>query len=412
MRSAMTLAALAAASLALMTGTLAAQKSPLETHHISAKDLPEPGTQKPNPPKVIPKPADASLTAPDGFTVDTYAEGIKAPRWAVQAPNGDVFVADSLAGDIYVLRDANRNHTIEEPERSVFASGLNRPFGMAFWKNYFYVANTDAVVRFPYAKGQTKATGEPEKITDLGSGPVGKPVGHWTRTIRFAPDNKSFYVTVGSSSNVDVEKDPLRSVILRFNPDGSGREVFASGIRNAVGFDFNPATKEPWMSIQERDGLGDDLAPDVVARVRKDAFYGWPYTYAGQREDPRHQGEQPDLVKKAVTPDVLVQAHSAIMGLAFYDKKAFPEKYRGGAFAALRGSSGRTSRTGYKVIFLPFTNGQPTASYDDFIVGWMLGEDKPEVWGRPVGLTVLHDGSMLVTDDAGGKIWRVSYGKK
>jgi glucose/arabinose dehydrogenase len=378
-----------------------------KTYHITAKDIGEPTTQVPNPPKVVPKPADVELVAPEGFKVEPFAEGFKRPRWVVEAPNGDIFLSDSTAGSIYVLRDANNNQTIEENERTEFATGLTQPFGMDFGKDGFYVANTDSVVRFPYKKGDTKASGAPTKIADLPSGKTG----HWTRTIRFAPDGKTFYVTVGSSSNVDVETDPIRATILRFNPDGSGREVIATGVRNAIGFDFHPQTKEPWMAIQERDGLGDELVPDFVAKLKKGSFYGWPYAYTGQHEDPRRKGEKPELVKTAVMPDVLVQPHSAIMGMVFYNGGKFPAKYRGGAFAALRGSSGRSKRTGYKIIYLPFEKGQATGSYEDFVTGWMLGEDKPEVWGRPVGLAVRKDGSMLITEDANGKVYRVSYAK-
>jgi glucose/arabinose dehydrogenase len=378
-----------------------------KTYHITAKDIGEPTTQVPNPPKVVPKPADVNLVAPEGFKVEPFAEGFKRPRWVVEAPNGDVFLSDSTAGTIYVLRDANKDQKIDESERTEFATGLTQPFGMDFGKDGFYVANTDAVVRFPYKAGDTKASGAPAKIADLPSGKTG----HWTRTLRFAPDGKTFYVTVGSSSNIDVETDPIRATILRFKPDGSGREVIATGVRNAIGFDFQPQTKEPWIAIQERDGLGDDLVPDFVAKLKKGTFYGWPYAYSGQYEDPRHKGEKPELVKTAVMPEVLVQPHSAIMGMVFYNGSAFPAKYRGGAFAALRGSSGRSKRTGYKIIYLPFAKGQATGGYEDFVTGWMLGEDKPEVWGRPVGVAVRKDGSMLVTEDANGTIYRVSYAK-
>jgi glucose/arabinose dehydrogenase len=379
-----------------------------KTYHITAKDIGEPTTQVPNPPKVVPKPADVELAAPEGFKVELFAEGFKRPRWVVEAPNGDVFISDSTANSIYVLRDANKNGTIEESERTEFATGLTQPFGMDFGKDGFYVANTDSVVRFPYKAGDTKASGAPTKLADLPSGKTG----HWTRTLRFAPDGKTFYVTVGSSSNVDVETDPIRATVLRFNPDGSGREVIATGVRNAIGFDFHPQTKEPWVAIQERDGLGDDLVPDFVAKLKKGSFYGWPYAYSGQHEDPRRKGEKPELVKTAIMPDVLIQPHSAIMGMVFYNGNVFPARYRGGAFAALRGSSGRSKRTGYKIIYLPFAKGgQPTGGYEDFVTGWMLGEDKPEVWGRPVGLAVRKDGSMLVTEDANGKIYRVSYAK-
>jgi len=391
--------------------TLSAQVAPatLKSYHITVKDLPEASTSAPNGPKVVPVPAGINLTLPPGFTIETFAEGgFKRPRWVVEAPNGDVFVSDSTAGNVTVLHDANRNHVIEDSERTEFAAGLKQPFGMAFFKGSFYVANTDAILRFPYKNGQTKADGSGTKVVDLPSGPTG----HWTRNVAFSPDGKWLYVAVGSSSNVDVEPDPLRATILRFKPDGSGREVVVTGVRNPVGLDFHPQSKELWMSVQERDGLGDELAPDFVARARQGAFYGWPYAFIGMNgpvEEPRRKGEKPDAVKNAVVPEVLIQAHSSILGFAFYDSGQFPSRYRNGAFAALRGSSGRSKRTGYKVIFLPFKNGQSTGGYEDFVVGWMLGEDKPEVWGRPVGVTVLKDGSLLVTDDGANKIWRVTY---
>jgi glucose/arabinose dehydrogenase len=383
----------------------ATQKWLLNAYRFSAEMLPEPSTSAPNPPKLVPKPADASLTLPPGFKIEPYAEGMKGPRWIVEAPNGDLFVSDSNAGIVYVLHDANANRVIEEGERTEFVTGLNKPFGMAFWRDYFYVANTDAVLRYAYKAGQTKSDGAAERIADLPHGETG----HWTRNIKFTPDGSAFYVTVGSASNVDPDPDPLRGAVLRFRPDGSDREVVANGLRNPIGFDFHPQTREPWVAVQERDGLGDDLVPDYVTRLKKGAFYGWPYAYAGTHEDPRRKNERPDLVKLSVIPDVLVQAHSAIMGLAFYGARVFPVKYHGGAFAALRGSSSRSKRTGYKVVFLPFENGKPTGSYQDFIVGWMAGEDKPEVWGRPVGVTITKDGSLLIADDGAGKIWRVSF---
>ena len=357
----------------------------------------------------MPAPAGTALSLPPGFKIETFAEGgFKRPRWAVAAANGDVFVSDPTANTITALHDANHNHVIEDSERTEFASGLKQPFGMAFFKDGFYVANADALMRFPYKKGQTKADGAPIKVADLPHGPTG----HWTRNLAFSPDGRWIYVAVGSSSNVDTEPDPLRATILRFKTDGSGREVVATGIRNPVGLGFHPQSKELWMTVQERDGLGDELAPDYVAHVKQGAFYGWPYAFIGADgpvEEPRHKGEKPDAVKATVIPEVLIQAHSSILGLAFYDGKQFPAKYRHGAFAALRGSSGRTKRTGYKVVFLPFKNGKSTGGYEDFAAGWMLGEDKPEVWGRPVGVAVMPDGSLLVTDDGANKIWRISY---
>lgn len=394
------------ATLATFT-TLDAQQTALRSHHFTVKDLGTPSEQKPNPPKVVPAPPDARLVVPEGFVVERFAEGgFKRPRVAAQAPNGDIFVVDTGASSVVVLRDTNKNQRIEEDERTVFASELRQPYGIAFHNDHVYVANTDAVVRFAYAPGQTTASGPPVKVADL---PWSKG-GHWTRNIAISPDGSSFYVTVGSSSNVDIEADPLRAAVLRFDIDGSNRRVVTSGVRNPVGLDFHPRSGELWMTVQERDGLGDELVPDYVSRVKDGATHGWPFAYMGQHEDPRHAGARPDIVKAAVAPEVLIQTHSSILGMEFYDHSAFPAKYRNGAFAALRGSSGRTKRTGYKIVFLPFKDGQPTGGYEDFVAGWMLGEDRPEVWGRPVDVTVLQDGSLLIVEDGNHSLWRVRYG--
>lgn len=382
-----------------------AQAPTLRTYRFSVDDLAAPGTSTPNPPKVVPAPDGAALVAPEGFVVERFAaDGLTRPRVARQAPNGDIFVVDTGASSVVVLRDANGNQRIEENERHVFASDLKQPFGLAFQGDAVYVANTDAVLRFPYTAGQTTAAGPPTTVTPLPSGKGG----HWTRNLAFSPDGRHFYVTVGSSSNVDVEPDPLRATVLRFDADGSNRQVVMSGVRNAVGLDAHPETGEFWISVQERDGLGDHLVHDYVARVKDGVSHGWPFAYLGSHEDPRHAGARPDIVKAAVAPDVLLEPHSSVLGLAFYDHTAFPAKYRNGAFAALRGSSGRTPRTGYKVVFLPFEKGQPTGGYEDFVAGWMLGPDQPEVWGRPVDVTVLRDGSLLVVEDANHSLWRVS----
>jgi glucose/arabinose dehydrogenase len=278
---------------------------------------------------------------------------------------------------------------------------------MAFWKDYLYVGNTDAVVRYRYKSGQTKAEGAPEKIIDLPAG------GHWTRNILFSRDGRKLYVAVGSMSNVDAETDPKRAAILEYNPDGTGFRVYASGTRNPVGMAFHPATGQLWAAVQERDLIGNDLVPEYITSIKEGAFYGWPYAYIGQNEEPRRKGERPDLVKKAVVPDLLIQAHSAVLGLVFYDGQMFPSEYRGDAFVALHGSWNRAPRTGYKIIRVKMKSGKPVGGYDDFLAGWMLAEEKPEVWGRPVGLLVLRDGSMLITDDGAHKIWRVTYsGKK
>lgn len=402
-------ATVAAAGLAFTLVALAQPPTATpRSYRFDAKDLASPSSSTPNPPNVVPKPEGASLSLPPGFSATIFAQGgFKRPRMTAQAPNGDIFVVDSGAGTLTVLRDANGNHAIEDAERSEFANGLKQPFGIAFHNGALYVANTDALVRFAYTKGQLKAEGVPATVAALPSGPTG----HWTRNIAFSPDGRSVYVTVGSSHNIDADPDPLRAAVLKFNVDGSGREVVATGVRNGVGLAFHPQTRELWMTVQERDGLGDGLVPDYVAMVKPGAFYGWPYAYMGAHEDPRHKGERPDLVKTTVVPEVIIESHSSILGLAFPTGRSFPARYRDGAFAALRGSSGSSRRTGYKIIFLPFEKGQPTGAYEDFVTGWMLGEDRPEVWGRPVGLTALQDGSLLVTEDGNGTLWRIAYGK-
>lgn len=386
----------------------AADPANLKHYDIKVGDLPPPDVQLGplNASKIIPRPEGAELTMPAGFSVTEYAADLKKPRWMQIAPNGDLFVAESEAGQISVLRDADNDGKVDE--RVVFATGLSRPFGMAFWKDYLYVGNTDAVVRFTYRAGQTKAEGAPEKIAAL---PINGYREHWTRNLIFSPDGKKLYVTVGSKTNVDAGEEPMRAAISEYNPDGTGHRIFASGLRNPLGLDWNPATGQLWVAVQERDLIGNDLVPDYVTSVREGAFYGWPYAYIGANEDPRRKGEQPELVKKTLVPDVLVQAHSALLGLLFYQGKMFPQDYQGDAFVALHGSWNRDKRTGYKIIRIRFKDGKPVGGYDDFITGWMLGEDNPNVWGRPVGLLTLRDGSLLITDDGANKIWRVTYAK-
>ncbi|HXG68604.1 MAG TPA: sorbosone dehydrogenase family protein [Blastocatellia bacterium] len=383
----------------------------LKQHRIDPANLPPPGATSSarNFPKVVPMPPDAKLQMPPGFEVAVFAEGdFQEPRWMALAPNGDVFVADSRANRVVILRDKNGDGKAEE--RFVFAEGLSQPFGMAFWRDYFYVANTDSVVRFKYKPGQTRAEGAPEKIADL----PGKGYNqHWTRNIIFSPDGKKMYVSVGSETNVDVEPDPRRAAISEYNPDGSGHRIFAAGLRNPVGMAFYPGTRTLWTSVNERDGLGDDLVPDYITSVKEGGFYGWPYSYIGQNEDPRRKGDmRADLVKRAIVPDVLIQSHSAALGLVFYEGNMFPAEYKGDAFVALRGSWNRAERTGYKIIRVRFQNGKPVGGYEDFITGWSPDPRKQEVWGRPVGLLVLKDGSMLITDDGARKIWRVTYPKR
>jgi glucose/arabinose dehydrogenase len=375
---------------------------PLKSYHIKPGDLPPPGAGVANPPHVVPRPAGAELTLPPGFAIDIFAEGgFKALRWAMEGPGGEVFVTDTTANTITALIDADKDGKAES--REVFAQGLNRPMGMAIQDGWFYVGNTDAVLRWPYKPGQKSLTGTPENIATVPGGG-----NHWTRTLAFSPDGKKLYATVGSASNVDVEPEP-RATILEMNPDGSGRRVFASGVRNAVGLTFRPGTDELWASVHERDMLGDDLVPDYVTRIRDGGFYGWPFAYTGPNEDPRRKGERPELVAKSIVPDVLLQSHSAPMGLAFYTGTQFPAEYRGDAFLALHGSWNRKLRTGYKVVRIPVRDGKPTGGYEDFVVGWSTGDDKPGVWGRPVAILPRADGSLLVTDDAANVIWRVTY---
>ena len=399
----------------LMAASVCAQSSetapasPLRTYNLKPSDLPPPNPAEDavNPPRVVPRPPGAQLIMPPGFSVATFAEGdFREPRWLALAPNGDVFLSDSRAGRIIVLRDANKDGVAEE--RFTFVENMKQPFGMAFWKNYLYIGNTDAVIRFTYKPGQTKAEGTPEKIADL----PGKGYReHWTRNILFSPDGKKMYVTVGSETNVSVEPEPMRAAIVEFNPDGTGKRIFASGTRNPIGLAWLPGSRTLWAAVQERDRLGDDLVPDFVTEIKDGGFYGWPYAYMGF-EDPRRKGERSDLVKQTLTGNVLIESHSAVLGLAFNEGRMFPREYRGDAFVALHGSWNRSKRTGYKIIRIRFRNGKPVGGYEDFLVGWMMGPDVKEVWGRPVGLLFLADGSMLISDDGANKIWRVTYRAK
>ena len=367
-----------------------------------------------NHPKVVKQPEGAWPKAPEGFEVTKFATGLGQPRVIVRAPNGDLFVAESGPGRVRILRDADGDGKPEVQE--TFATGLTRPFGIAFHPpgpepKHVYVANTDSVVRFPYKSGDLKAGGPPETIVaDIPSGneAVGGG-GHWTRDLQFSPDGKTLFVSVGSRSNVtDDDSEKRRADILAFDPDGKNERTFAWGIRNPVGLAIDPATGKLWTSVNERDGLGDDLVPDYITHVEEGGFYGWPWYYlTGANQDPRHKGKRPELKDKVITPDVLVQSHSASLDLTFYDGAAFPETYRGDLFAAEHGSWNRARRTGYKVVRVPIEDGAATGEYEDFLVGFVTPEG--DVWGRPVGVAVAKDGSLMVTDDASGTVWRVAY---
>jgi len=356
-----------------------------------------------NDPLVIAKPAGASLLLPGGFSIAPYATGLNTPRLMALAPNGDVFVTETFAGRVSVLRDSDHDGAIDQT--FVFARSLREPFGIAFHDGFLYVANSDAVIRYPYTSGQTSAGGAaPTLIASLPAGG-----GHSLRNLVFNPDGTKLFVGVGSTGNSSPESDSRRAAILVMNPDGGEQRIYASGLRNPSGLAIEPITGSLWTAVNERDLLGDDLVPDFVTSVVDGGFYGWPYSYAGKNVDPSVGNQRPDLVAKALVPDVLLQAHSASLGVVFYDGAMFPRDWNGDAFVALHGSWNRSRRTGYKVIRIPMQNGKPTGGYDDFVVGWSPDETARTVWGRPVGLLVLADGSLLISDDGAGTIWRVTF---
>jgi glucose/arabinose dehydrogenase len=376
-------------------------------------DMPPPYATKSvdNGPNLVARPEGALPRVPDGFRVDLFATGLTNPRMVRSAPNGDLFVVESSANRVRVLRDADGDG---KPELSnVYAEGLKQPFGVAFYPpkdpRWVYVANTDSVVRFPYAAGDVRARGPAEVVVnDLSGGGRLRGGGHWTRDVVFSLDGAKMFVSVGSRSNVsDDAAEDRRARIFEFTPDGKNERVYASGIRNPVGLAVHPETGELWTSVNERDELGDHLVPDYVTRVRDGAFYGWPWFYIGPNQDPRHEGKQPELRSKVTVPDVLLQSHSASLGMTFYAGTQFPAAYRMNAFAAEHGSWNRARRTGYKVIYLPLKSGVPTGEYVDFMTGFVTAEG--DVWGRPVAVTEGNDGALYVTDDAGDCVWRIAY---
>jgi glucose/arabinose dehydrogenase len=355
-----------------------------------------------NMPWVTSPPAGAQLLLPPGFKISVFADKLDDPRRMILAANGDVVLSEPGAGKITILRDANHDGVAEQ--RFTFATNLDSPYGLAFHDGFLYVGEQDAVVRIPYTPGATRAVTSPQRLAPLPSG------GHSTRGVIFNRAGTKMYVSVGSASNVSSGEPPERAAIVEFNPDGSGKRIFASGLRNPVGMAWEPVTDALWTAVNERDGLGDDLVPDYVTDVRDGGFYGWPYCYLGKHEDPRRADDmRRDLVARAIVPPVLLQAHSAALGIVFYQGSMFPQEYRGRAFVAMHGSWNRSRRTGYKIVSVPFRNGHPTGGYDDFVVGWMTDEQSRKVWGRPVDVLVLGDGSLLISDDGAAKIWRVTY---
>jgi glucose/arabinose dehydrogenase len=379
---------------------------------IAVGDLPSVAKATPNFAPTVPRPEGAMPVAPAGFSVSLYAhDGLKAPRQIRRAPNNDFVLAETNSGEIKIIRDNNG-----KPEISVFATGLTRPFGVNFYPvganpQWLYVGNTGSVVRFPYKNGDLKATGAPETlISNLP--PNGN---HFTRDVVFSKDGKRMFVSVGSADNVSdtPASQEHRANILEYTPEGKFVQIYASGIRNPVGLGIDPVTGEVWCSVNERDNLGDNLVPDYITSVKEHGFYGWPWFYIGKHEDPRAKLPRPadKTIDSVIVPDVLLQPHSASLGLTFYDGKQFPKDYDGDLFAAEHGSWNRANISGHEVVRVPLNKGKSTGMYEDFLTGFLTADGKP--WGRPVGVVTGKDGSLYVTDDTAAAIWKVSYsGKK
>ena len=388
---------------------------------VTVADLPQPKPDEAvdNGASMVPKPEGAWPIAPPGFKVELYAQGFTEPRLIRTAPNGDLFLADSKAGQIKVLRGVTPDGKAMNSE--VFASGLDHPFGIAFYPlgpnpKWVYVANTTSVVRFAYKGGDLKAAGAPETIVAVLPGYAQlRGGGHWTRDVVFSKDGERMFVSVGSGSNVD---DPdthpgefHRADVLEYSPMGKFVKIYASGIRNCVGEAINPVTGQLWCSTNERDNLGNNLVPDYITSVKEDGFYGWPWYYMGGHQDPRHEGKHPELKSKVITPDVLLNPHFASLEMTFYPEAqrpgSFPADFKGDGFAAEHGSWNRAARSGYEVIRIPMKDGHATGEYEDFLTGFVTPDGK--VWGRPVGVAVASDGSLFVTDDGTRSVWHVTY---
>jgi glucose/arabinose dehydrogenase len=388
-------------------------EKPGNVHKITVADLPEPYATKSssNGPKMVKRPDNVLPVAPPGFKVELYADELDNPRTLRTAPNGDIFLAETDPGRILVFRGMTSDGKPEQT--AIFARGFKNPYGLAFYPpgpdpQWLYVGSEGEVVRIPYHNGDMKASGAPQHIADLPA-----RGGHSTRAIAFSQDGKKMFVAVGSGSNVDDPDthpgEKNRADILVCDPANCQLSVYAYGIRNAGGgIAINPQTGELWCSTNERDALGDNLVPDYITHVQEGGFYGWPWWYMGGHQDPRHQGKHPELKDKVIVPDVLLQPHNASLELTFYEGKQFPAEYSGDIFAAEHGSWNKAVRVGYEVIRVPLhQSGHASGEYEDFLTGFVLPDGN--VWGRPVGITVAPDGSLLVSDDGSDSIWRVSY---
>ena len=398
--------------------TDAAHESPGTRRHLTVADLPEPAPDQSvdNGPTIVPRPANAWPIAPAGFKVELYATDLDNPRLIRFAPNGDLFLAESSTGKIKIFRGVTPDG---KPKLvSVFASGLEQPFGIAFYPagpdpQWVYIGDTGEVLRFPYHSGDLKASGPSQHIADVPSGGHLRGGGHWTRDLAFSPDGTKLFVSVGSHSNIDDSdthpEEFHRADVLEFTPEGKFIEIYAWGLRNCVGEAINPTTGQLWCSTNERDALGNNLVPDYITHVEEHGFYGWPWFYMGGHWDPRLQGKHPELKSKVITPDILLEPHFASLEMTFYEGSQFPAEYKGDAFAAEHGSWNRAKRAGYEVIRLPMHDGHATGAYEDFLTGFTVGKGDGDVWGRPVGVAVAPDGSLFVSDDGSRSIWHVIY---
>jgi glucose/arabinose dehydrogenase len=353
--------------------------------------------------RVIERPAGAQLGLPPGFAVEEVMSGFQKPRFMLLGPSNEILLSDSMnQGSVFVLSDKNGDG--KPDERREILKGLDRPYGLALYQEYLYVGETTSLKRYKY-NAKTMTVGAGEEVLDMKE----FGAGHWTRSLLVDAKSNKILVGIGSRSNVDAGEPEMRAAVVRIAPDGKAKEIYAAGTRNPIGLRFYPGTQTVWAAVQERDGLGDDLVPDYFTSLKQGGFYGWPYAYIGPNEDPRRKGEKPELVKSTIVPDVPLGAHVAVLDAMFYTGKQFPKQYQGGAFLAFHGSWNRSKRVGYNVSFIPFKDGKPQSGPQPFLSGWMLGPDKQEVWGRPVGLLQMPDGSLLVSDDGGNKLWRVYY---